>query len=38
VATTLSALLRDKQIDAKVVTKAFADLDINPSKPNPAKV
>jgi pyruvate dehydrogenase E1 component len=37
-ATTLSALLRDKQIDAKVVTQAFQDLGIDAAKPNPATV
>jgi pyruvate dehydrogenase E1 component len=37
-ATTLSALLRDKQIDAKVVTQAFQDLGIDATKPNPATV
>jgi pyruvate dehydrogenase E1 component len=37
-ATTLSALLREKQIDATVVAKALADLGIDPSKPNPATV
>ena len=37
-ATTLSALLREKQIDAKVVTQAFQDLGIDAAKPNPATV
>ncbi len=34
---TLGALLRDGQIDAKTVTKAMKDMDIDPEKPNPAK-
>jgi pyruvate dehydrogenase E1 component len=38
VSTTLAALLREKQIDAKVVTQAFKDLGIDPDKPNPATV
>ena len=33
---TLSALMRDGQIDAKVVKQAITDLGINPDKPNPA--
>jgi pyruvate dehydrogenase E1 component len=33
---TLSALMRDGKIDAKVVKQAIADLGINPDKPNPA--
>jgi pyruvate dehydrogenase E1 component len=37
-ATTLAALLREKQIDAKVVTQAFQDLGIDAAKPNPATV
>ena len=37
-ATTLAALLREKQIDAKVVTQAFKDLGIDAAKPNPATV
>ena len=32
---TLSALLREGQIEAKVVAKAMKDLDIDPEKPNP---
>jgi len=35
-ATTLSALLRDKQIDADVVKKAFKELEIDPEKADPA--
>jgi pyruvate dehydrogenase E1 component len=35
-AATLAVLLREKKIDAKVVTQAFADLKINPEKVNPA--
>jgi pyruvate dehydrogenase E1 component len=34
-AATLSALLREKAIDAKVVTKAFKDLEIDPDKSDP---
>ena len=34
-AATLSALLRDKQVDAKVVTQAFKDLEIEPEKADP---
>ncbi|MDE3156340.1 MAG: pyruvate dehydrogenase (acetyl-transferring), homodimeric type [Acidobacteriota bacterium] len=33
---TLSALLRDGQIEGKVVAKAMKDLGIDPEKPNPA--
>ncbi|MGE3840412.1 MAG: pyruvate dehydrogenase (acetyl-transferring), homodimeric type [Vicinamibacterales bacterium] len=36
VLATLRALLRDKQIDAKVVARAMADLSINPDKLEPA--
>ncbi len=36
-AATLSALLREKAVDAKVVKQAFADLEINPDKVDPAK-
>jgi pyruvate dehydrogenase E1 component len=36
-AATLSALLREKQIDAKTVTKAFKELGINSDKHDPAK-
>jgi pyruvate dehydrogenase E1 component len=32
----LSALVRDKQLDAKVVQQAIADLEIDPEKVNPA--
>ena len=32
----LSALARDKQIDAKLVEKAIKDLGIDPEKNNPA--
>ncbi len=35
-ATTLAALRREGQIDAKVVAQAFLDLEIDPDKPNPA--
>jgi pyruvate dehydrogenase E1 component len=35
-AATLAALLREKQIDAKVVTKAFKELEINSEKADPA--
>jgi pyruvate dehydrogenase E1 component len=35
-ATTLSALLREKQVDAKVVRQAFKELDIDPEKIDPA--
>jgi pyruvate dehydrogenase E1 component len=34
---TLSELLKDGQIDAKVVQKAIKDLGVNPGKPDPAK-
>jgi pyruvate dehydrogenase E1 component len=34
-ATTLASLLRDQQIDAKVVTQAFKDLEIDPEKADP---
>ena len=34
---TLSELLKEKQIDAKVVAQAIKDLGINPEKPNPAR-
>jgi pyruvate dehydrogenase E1 component len=37
-ATTLSTLARDKQIDLKVVTQAFKDLEINPEKVDPTTV
>jgi pyruvate dehydrogenase E1 component len=37
-ATALSALLRDKQIDAKVVKQAFKDLEIDPEKVDPTTV
>ena len=33
---TLSELLKEGQIDAKVVAQAIKDLGINPDKPNPA--
>ena len=33
---TLSELLKDGQIEAKVVAQAIKDLGINPDKPNPA--
>jgi len=36
VVATLSALMRDGKIDAKVVAQAIKDLGINPDKPNPA--
>jgi len=36
VLATLSALAKDKQIDAAVVKQAVKDLGINPNKPNPA--
>ncbi|HVW05191.1 MAG TPA: pyruvate dehydrogenase (acetyl-transferring), homodimeric type [Vicinamibacterales bacterium] len=35
-AATLSTLLREKQVDAKVVKQAFKDLEINPEKIDPA--
>jgi pyruvate dehydrogenase E1 component len=35
-AAALSALLRDGSIDARIVAKAFKDLDINPDKADPA--
>jgi len=35
VAATLSSLAREKQIDQKVVTKAFKDLEIDPDKADP---
>jgi pyruvate dehydrogenase E1 component len=35
-AATLAALVRDKQIDLKVVKQAFKDLDIDPDKVDPA--
>jgi len=35
-AATLSALVRDQQIDPKTVTQAFRDLDIDPEKIDPA--
>ena len=38
VATTLSLLAREKQIDAKVVKRAFADLAINAEKVDPTTV
>ena len=34
--TELSTLLREKQVDAKVVKQAFKDLEINPEKIDPA--
>jgi pyruvate dehydrogenase E1 component len=34
-ATTLASLLREQQIDAKVVTQAFKDLEIDPEKADP---
>jgi pyruvate dehydrogenase E1 component len=34
-ATTLAALLRDKQIDAKIVTRAFKEFEIDPDKADP---
>jgi pyruvate dehydrogenase E1 component len=34
---TLAELLKEGQIEAKIVQKAIADLGINPDKPNPAK-
>jgi pyruvate dehydrogenase E1 component len=37
-ATTLSALAREKQIDAKVVAQAFRDLEIDPDKVDPTTV
>ena len=37
-ATTLSALARDKQIDVKVVKRAFKDLEIDPDKVDPTLV
>ena len=36
VLATLSALARDKKIEAKVVQQAIKDLGINPEKANPA--
>ncbi|HUF48932.1 MAG TPA: pyruvate dehydrogenase (acetyl-transferring), homodimeric type [Vicinamibacterales bacterium] len=36
-ASTLSALLRDKAVDAKVVKQAFADLDIQADKIDPSQ-
>jgi len=36
VVATLSALMRDGKLDAKVVQKAIADLGINAEKANPA--
>jgi pyruvate dehydrogenase E1 component len=33
---TLSELLKDGQVDAKLVAKAIKELGINPEKPNPA--
>ena len=33
---TLSELLKEGQIEAKVVAQAIKDLGINPDKPNPA--
>jgi pyruvate dehydrogenase E1 component len=35
-AATLSTLLREKQVEAKVVKQAFKDLEINPEKIDPA--
>jgi pyruvate dehydrogenase E1 component len=35
-AATLSALLREKQVDAKLVAKAFKELEINSEKADPA--
>ena len=37
-ATTLSTLARDKQVDLKVVTQAFKDLEIDPEKVDPTTV
>src|SRR5262249_55287800 len=37
-AATLAALLREKQIDAKVVTKAYKELEIDPEKADPTTV
>jgi pyruvate dehydrogenase E1 component len=37
-ATTLSALAREKQVDLKVVSQAFKDLDIDPKKADPTTV
>jgi pyruvate dehydrogenase E1 component len=37
-ATTLAALAREGEVDAKVVKKAFADLEIQPEKPDPTTV
>jgi pyruvate dehydrogenase E1 component len=37
-ATTLAALAREGEVDAKVVRKAFADLEIQPEKPDPTTV
>ena len=36
VVATLSELLKEGQIDAKVVEQAIKDLGINPDKPSPA--
>ncbi len=36
-AAALSALLREKQIDAKAAARAFKDLEIDPDKANPAE-
>jgi len=36
-AATLTSLVREKAIDAKVATQAFKDLDIEPDKADPAK-
>ena len=35
-AATLSTLLREKQIDAAIVARAFKELGIDPEKANPA--
>jgi pyruvate dehydrogenase E1 component len=37
-ATTLAALAREEQVDAKIVKKAFADLEIQPEKADPTTV
>jgi pyruvate dehydrogenase E1 component len=36
VVATLSALMRDGKVDAKVVAQAIKDLGVNAEKPNPA--
>jgi pyruvate dehydrogenase E1 component len=37
-AATLAALLREKQIDAKVVAQAYKELEIDPDKADPTTV